>query len=425
VNIYAVLILVALLVEYGLNLVANVLNLRALQTEAPDAFVDAFDDDEYEEAQAYTRAQTRFGLVTSTFHLAVLLVFWFAGGFEGLDTVVRGWGFGAIGTGLLYIGLLVLARSLLSLPFQVYATFVVEERFGFNQTTPATFALDLVKGTALSLAIGGPLLAAVLWFFEASGPYAWVYAWVAVTAIMLALQFVAPRYLMPIFNDFEPLDDGELRDAILSYADAVDFAVDDVYVMDGSRRSSKSNAFFTGFGANRRIVLFDTLVDEHSVDELVTVVAHEVGHYKNNHIPQRMAISILHTGVLFLLLSVFLQVEGLYAAFYVDQMAVYTGILFFGLLYTPVDLLLSLPLNAWSRRHEYEADRFAVTTTGRPDTFIGALKQLAETNLANLTPHPFKVALEYSHPPLADRIRAIRAHATDAPARPSAPAHPA
>ncbi len=422
-NLYAVLILVALLVEYGLDLVANVLNLRALRTEVPDAFADTFDEDEYAEAQAYTRAQTRFGLLTSTFHLAVLLAFWFAGGFEGLDTVVRSWGFGAIGTGLLYIGLLVLARSVLSLPFQIYATFVLEERFGFNQTTPATFAFDLVKGTALSFAIGGPLLAAVLWFFETSGPYAWVYAWGAVTALLLVLQFAAPRYLMPIFNDFEPLDDGNLRDAILSYADAVDFAVDDVYVMDGSRRSSKSNAFFTGFGANRRIVLFDTLVSEHTVDELVTVVAHEVGHYKKNHIPQRMAISILHTGVLFLLLSVFLQVEGLYAAFYVDQMAVYTGILFFGLLYTPADLLLSLPLNAWSRRHEYEADRFAVETTGRPDTFIGALKQLAETNLANLTPHPFKVALEYSHPPLLDRIRAIRAHASDAPVRPAAQVH--
>ena len=413
-NIYAVLILAALLVEYALDLVSNVLNLRALRAGVPDEFADTFDDDEYATAQDYTRVRTRFGLFTSTFHLAVLLAFWFAGGFEGLDTIVRGWDFGAILTGLLYIGALVAARSVLSLPFQIYSTFVIEERFGFNETTPATFALDLVKGTALSVVIGGPILAAVLWFFEASGPFAWIYAWVAVTAVMLILQFLAPRYLMPLFNDFEPLEEGDLRDAILSYADAVDFTVDDVYVMDGSRRSSKSNAFFTGFGSNRRIVLFDTLVEQHTVDELVTVVAHEVGHYKRNHIPQRMAISVLHTGVLFLLLSVFLQVEGLYAAFYVDQTAVYTGILFFGLLYTPVDLLLSLPLSAWSRRHEYEADRYAIDTAGQPETFIRALKQLAESNLANLTPHPFTVALEYSHPPLIERIQAIRDHAEDA-----------
>jgi len=213
---------------------------------------------------------------------------------------------------------------------------------------------------------------------------------------------------MPLFNDFEPLPDGELRTKILDYADAVDFALDDIYVMDGSRRSSKSNAFFTGFGANRRIVLFDTLVEEQSVDELVAVVAHEMGHYKRNHIPQRMAISVLQTGVLFLLLSIFLQAEGLYAAFYVEQMSVYTGLVFFGLLYTPVDLLLSLPLQAWSRRHEYEADRFAVETTGRPETLVSGLKQLAVSNRAHLTPHPVYVALNHSHPPLLSRIEHIR-----------------
>jgi STE24 endopeptidase len=421
VNVYAALILGALLLEHGLGLVSDLLNLRSQRGALPDAFADTFDADEYATAQDYTAAQTRFGILTSTVQLSVLLAFWFAGGFEWLDTIVRAWNVGPVGTGLCYIGLLVAGRSVLSLPFQAYSTFVIEERFGFNETTGSTFVLDRLKGAALGVAIGGPLLAAVLWFFEASGPYAWVYAWLVVTAITLALQFLAPRYLMPLFNDFEPLADGDLRDAILAYADAVDFALDDIYVMDGSRRSSKSNAFFTGFGANRRIVLFDTLVEQHSVDELVTVVAHEVGHYKRNHIPQRMAISVLHTGVLFLLLSVFLQVDALYEAFYVDQSAVYTGLLFFGLLYTPVDLLLSLPLNAWSRRHEFEADRFAVDTAGQPETFIGALKQLAETNLAALTPHPLTVALEYSHPPLTERIDAIRDHA-GRPAPEAAPA---
>ena len=410
-NAYAAIILAALLAEYALKLVSDVLTLRHLQPTLPPEFRDTFDEEEYERAQAYTRTTTRFGLVSSTFGLAVLLVFWFAGGFEGLDTIVRGWGFGPIGTGLCYVGLLVLGRGALSLPFSLYSTFGIEERFGFNETTPRTFALDLLKGIALGVALGGPLLAAILWFFQSTGPYGWVYAWAVVTAVMLGLQFFAPRYLMPLFNDFEPLEEGELRGAILSYADRVDFPVGEVYVMDGSRRSNKANAFFTGFGANRRIVLFDTLVEQLSVDELLSVVAHEMGHYKLNHIPQRIATSVVQTGVLFLLLSLFLQVEGLFHAFYVDQPSVYTGLLFFGLVYAPVDLLLSIPLNAWARRHEFQADRFAVETTAQDGPLVGGLKRLAETNLSNLTPHPLTVALEYSHPPLSRRIEQIRAAA--------------
>jgi len=416
VNVYAVIILAALLAEYALNLVSDLLNLRHLQPELPEEFRDTFDEEEYERAQEYTRTKTRFGWISSTFGLAVLLIFWFAGGFEWLDTLVRGWGFGVIVTGLFYIGLLVLGRGLLSLPFSVYSTFGIEERFGFNETTPKTFVLDLLKSIALGVAIGGPLLAVILWFFQSTGPYGWVYAWVVVTGVMLLLQFFAPRYLMPIFNDFEPLEEGELRENILSYADEVDFPVSEVYVMDGSRRSNKANAFFTGFGANRRIVLFDTLVEQLSVDELLSVVAHEMGHYKLHHIPQRIAISVVQTGVLFLLLSVFLQVEGLFQAFYVDQLSVYTGLLFFGLLYSPVELLLSIPLNAWSRRHEFQADRFAVDTTGRAETLINGLKRLAETNLSNLTPHPLTVTLDYSHPPLLRRIDALRSAKTAEPA---------
>lgn len=407
-NLYAVLILAALLVQYGLDVVANGLNLKALRSELPDEFSDVYDAEEYHRSQAYTRTKTRFGLITSAFDLALLLVFWFAGGFEALDTLVRGWAFGPVITGLLYIGILALAKGLLSLPFSIYSTFVIEERFGFNQTTPRTFVLDLLKGTALSIVLGGPLVAAILWFFGETGPYAWVYAWVAVTAFVLVIQYIAPRFIMPLFNKFEPLGEGELRDKLLAYVEAVRFPVAGIFLMDGSKRSSKSNAFFTGLGSNRRIVLFDTLVERHTPDELLTVVAHEIGHYKRHHIPQRIAISILHTGVLFLLLSIFLQVEGLYAAFYVDHMSVYAGLLFFGLLYTPVELLLSIPMQMLSRKHEFEADRFAVTTTGKPHIFIRALKELAGNNLSNLTPHPFYVFLNYSHPPLQDRIEAVR-----------------
>lgn len=408
-NVYAIIILAALLAESVLSVVSDVLTLRNQPDRVPDEFADTFDEGEYDKALDYNRTRTQFGLVSSAFGLAVLLGFWFLGGFEWLDTLVRGWGFGPIVTGLFYMGLLVVGRGVLSLPFSLYSTFVIEERFGFNETTPTTFALDLLKSLALGVAIGGPILAAILWFFESTGPYGWVYAWIAVTAVMLLLQFFAPRYLMPLFNDFEPLGEGALRDAIFDYADRVDFPVNEIYVMDGSRRSNKANAFFTGFGANRRIVLFDTLVEQLDDDELLSVVAHEMGHYKLHHIPQRIAISVVQTGVLFLLLSVFLQVEGLFAAFYVDQPAVYTGLLFFGLLYSPADLLLSLPLNAWSRRHEFQADRFAVDTTDRGETLVSGLKRLAETNLSTLVPHPLTVALDYSHPPLLERIERIRA----------------
>jgi len=408
VDVYTLLILFAVLIGTALDIASSLLTVRSLTPEVPDEFSDTYDPDEYETAKAYTRTRSRFRIVSSLFGLSLLLGFWFAGGFEWLDTVVRGWVNGPVVAGLAYIGLLGAARSLLSLPFSIYSTFWIEEEFGFNETTPATFALDLIKSTVLAVVLGGPILGAILWFFSSTGPYGWLYAWIAVTAVLLALQFFAPRYLMPLFNDFEPLEEGDVRDAILSYAQSVRFPVDEVYVMDGSRRSKKANAFFTGFGSNRRIVLFDTLVDQLSVDELLAVVAHEMGHYKLNHIPQRIGISVVQTGVLFLLLSVFLSVDGLYAAFYVDQPSVYTGLLFFGMLYSPVGRLLSLPLNAWSRRHEFQADAFAVETTGRGDRLIGGLKQLAETNLSTLTPHPLTVALEYSHPPLLERFAAIR-----------------
>jgi len=413
-NIYAVVILAALGVQYALNVTGDVLNLGRLQADRPEEFEDTFDQEEYQEAQKYTRIRTGFGLLRSTIALAALLIFWFAGGFAWLDAVVRDWGFNPVVTGLCYVGLLILGQRALSLPFNAYSTFFIEEHFGFNKTTLRTFILDRIKGVVLGLAIGGPLLAVILWFFQSTGPYAWIYAWLVVTGVALVLQYVAPRYLMPLFNDFEPLEQGDLRNALLAFANTVDFSLDDIYVMDGSRRSSKSNAFFTGFGSNRRVVLFDTLVGTHTVDELVTVVAHEVGHYKKNHIWQRMAISVLQVGVLFLLLSLFLQVEGLYRAFYVDRTSVYAGLVFFGLLYTPVDLLLSLPLQAWSRKHEYEADRFAVKATDAPDAYASALKQLAATNKANLAPHPFYVALHHSHPPLRERIRAIQAAPTHA-----------
>ncbi len=407
-NLYAVIILSALLIEFSLTLVADLLNLKALRNNPPQEVAGLYDPAAYRKSQTYTRATTTFGWVTATVHLAALLLFWFTGGFNALDEMLRRGGFGPVPTGIAYIGILILARSLLSLPFRLYGTFVIEERFGFNKTTPATFAADLMKGLLLALLLGGPLLAALLAFFEFGGPQAWLSAWGATALFILFIQLIAPTWIMPIFNKFVPLPAGELKDRILSYARSVDFPVENVFVIAAPRRSSKSNAFFTGFGKHKRIALFDTLIEKQTVPELVAVLAHEIGHYKKKHILTGMVISILHLGMMLFLLSLFISRKGLYDAFNMAAPSIYAGLLFFGLLYTPIEFFLSMAVQARSRKNEYEADRFAVETIDRPEAMAEALKKLSVHNLSNLTPHPFYVFLNYSHPPLLDRIRAIQ-----------------
>jgi len=407
-NIFGVIILVTLLVDFVLNLVADYLNISAMKPTVPDEFSDVYDDEAYRKSQEYTRETTRFGIITGIFDLVLLLVFWFVGGFNILDHLVRSWNLNPIVTGISYIGILVVARSILHLPFSLYSTFVIEEKYGFNKTTLGTFFMDMVKGTVLGAVIGIPLLGAILWFFYYTGSLAWLYGWLGVVAFTVTLQFVAPRWIMPLFNKFTPLEDGELKQAILDYAKSVNFKVENIYVMDGSKRSSKSNAFFTGFGKHKRIALFDTLIEKHSVDELVAVLAHEIGHYKKKHVLKGMIISIFHTGVLFLLLSIFLQFRGLFDAFYMDQVSLYTGLVFFGLLFSPIDLVLSIFMQMFSRKNEYEADAFAAKTISKSESMVTALKKLSRDNLSNLTPHPFYAFLNYSHPPVLERIRAIR-----------------
>jgi STE24 endopeptidase len=407
-NIFTIIILAAILIDFVLEIVSNRLNLKALSKQLPDEFDGVYDEETYSKSQEYTRVQTKFGFITGTFDLILLLVFWFAGGFNWLDQWARGFDFGVIVTGLIFIGVLIIAKTIISMPFSIYSTFVIEERFGFNKTTPKTFVMDRVKGLLLSVVIGAPLLAGIIAFFEYGGTWAWVYAWLAVTAFSLVMQYIAPTWIMPLFNKFEPLEDEELREAIENYADKVDFPLQEIYVMDGSKRSSKSNAFFTGFGKNKRIALFDTLIENHTKEELVAVLAHEIGHYKKKHIIKNMGISILQTGIMFALLSIFLQVPALFDAFYMDQMSVYAGLLFFGMLYSPIETILGIAMQKLSRSHEYEADHFASTTIQNSEEMVNVLKKLSKDNLSNLTPHPFYVFLNYSHPPVLKRIQAIR-----------------
>jgi STE24 endopeptidase len=406
-NPFTIAILTALLSAYALDLVARLLDLRAIGRELPREFRGLYDPVSYARSQEYSRARTRFRLLESTVSLVALLVFWNARGFRFMDQLTRGFGFGPVATGLCFIGLLALGSAALGLPFRIYSTFVVEEGFGFNRTTARTFLFDLVKSVALAIVLGGPILALVLFFFERAGAGAWLWCWIAAAAFTLLVQVIYPAWILPWFNRFEPLGDGELRSAILRYAERVGFPLAGVYVIDGSRRSTRANAFFAGIGRRRRIALFDTLIERHPVPELVAVLAHEVGHYKRGHVPKMLALAMLNFGVLFYLLSVVQSSTALHRAFYVEQPSVAASLVFFSLLYTPVELVLSIAINALSRRHEYQADRFAAETTGSGAPLAGALRRLAVENLSNLTPHPMLVVLEASHPPVVERIRAL------------------
>ncbi|WP_446009215.1 M48 family metallopeptidase [Candidatus Electrothrix sp.] len=408
-NSYLIFILFVLVGGYVLDLVISFLEIRSLQPDLPAEFRDTYDEEKYCASQKYTKVTTGFSVIQDTVTLVLTLIFILAGGFNVVDLLVRSVGWSSIGTGLLFTGSLILLSFLVGIPFSLYSTFVIEERFGFNKTTGKTFFLDLLKGLVLAILIGGPLLAAVLWFFEITGSLAWIYCWLAVTLFTFILQFLAPVLIMPLFNKFTPLEDGELKEGITQYAAQQDFAIQGIYTMDGSKRSTRLNAFFTGFGRFRRIVFFDTLMEKLQPQEIIAVLAHEMGHFKKKHIFKMMAASVVQTGLMFFILSLFLGNEQLFAAFGMEHVSIYAGLIFFGFLYAPVSMLLSIFFNFFSRKNEYEADAWAVKTTGdQGEELINGLKKLSVHNLSNLTPHPLHVFLHYSHPPVLQRIEAIR-----------------
>ena len=406
--VFLIIILTILIGEYLLNLIVDTKNVRYLKTDLPEEFSGYYDREKYRKSQEYLKENTRFGLITDSIATPVTIAFILLGGFNLVDQFARSFHLGMIPTGLIFAGVLMLGSQLMAIPFSIYSTFVIEEKYGFNKTTPRTFVLDILKAWVLTAVIGGILFSAVLWFFKEAGPWAWAYCWIAVTLFQIFLLFVAPVVIMPIFNKFTPLEDGELRAAIEEYAKKQDFKLKGVFTMDGSRRSTKSNAFFTGFGRFRRIVLFDTLIEKQTADELVSVLAHEMGHYKKKHILKSIVISILTTGLMFYILSIFMNNRELFAAFRMQHISIYASLFFFGFLYAPIEIVLSIFGNILSRRHEYEADGYAVATYRKPQSMITALKKLSVDNLSNLTPHPLKVFLTYSHPPVLERIRAIR-----------------
>ena len=405
------LIIIAILVlRYLLDLAVDLLNLRSIKEELPDEFEGWYDGEKYLKSQRYLRATTSFGIISDSFSTAVTIAFVLAGGFNLFDRAARSLAGGnhEIIAGLIFIGLLSAASMLISLPFSIYSTFVIEERYGFNRTTPKTFVLDLLKGIMLAVILGGPILALVLWFFQATGSYAWLWCWIAVTVIQIFMLFLAPYVILPLFNKFTPLEEGELRDKVEEYARKENFTMRGIFTMDGSKRSSKSNAFFTGFGKSRRIVLFDTLIEAHPVDELLAIIAHEMGHYKHRHILKAILRGILTTGLTFCLMSLCIGSRALFEAFGMEHISVYAALVFFGFLYTPLSIILNVAGNIISRRHEFQADAYAVQSTGNAEAMINSLKRLTVKNLGNLSPHPLNVFLNYSHPPILERICAIR-----------------
>ena len=410
-NWIAYTVLFALLAETLVHMVADALNLKSAG-DVPSELRDLYSPEKQDEAARYLKARTHLGWMEGTLSLGLFLLFWFLKGFPWVHGQVLGLGFGPVLTGVMACTLLVSMRAAIQLPFALYGTFVIEERFGFNRTRLATFLMDRAKGALLALALGLPLLTGVLALFQYQGSGAWLACWGTVALFMLGAQIIIPTWIMPLFNTFTPIEEGPLKSRIMAYAQGAGFPLTHIFVMDGSRRSTKANAFFSGFGASRRIVLFDTLIQNHTTDEVVAVLAHEMGHFKGHHIRNGILLALAHMGLLFFLLSKCLSFAPLHAAFFMPTLEVYTGLIFFSLLYTPVELLLNFPLHAISRAHEYEADAYAIQTPGLADPLISSLKSLHTTSLAHLTPHPFYVALNHSHPPLLERIRTIRKKTT-------------
>lgn len=400
------LALVATVGLYHLELIATFLNLSALKPEPPARLRAFINDEEHERTLEYARVSAKSGIMESSVSLGLLLAFWFGGGFGWLDALVRSWHLTSMMTGLALISLLFLLRNLMALPFDIYDTFVIERGFGFNKTTVATFIMDRVKGLLLGALLGLPLLALLLWLF-AKFDAAALLGWIVVSLFSLIMSWLAPRLILPLFYKFEPLQDEALRERIVALSRKLDFPVADVSVVDGSRRSTKANAFFTGFGKTKRIALFDTLLKNHTHDEILAVLAHEIGHCQRRHVPKQMMLSLAVSALMFALLHFALRDPRMCAAFGVQIPTIAWGFIFFSIVYQPISLLLGLIAGQLSRKNEFEADDFAKQSMGSAAPMVEALSKLSRDHLSNPTPHPFYVFLNYSHPPVLQRLAAL------------------
>lgn len=400
------IILVIILVDYLLARYLEWLNDRNWSAILPPELSDVYDPKEYERSQRYHRDNNRFEWITSTFQLLIILGMLFLNGFALVDSWARNFVSHPVGISLVFFGIIALASDIISIPFSIYEIFVIEEKYGFNKTTPRIFLTDKLKGYLLGLLIGVPLVALIVWFYTVTGKSFWLYTWGLVVFFLIFMNMFYSDLIVPLFNKQIPLPEGDLRNAILTLAEKAGFPIKDIYVIDSSKRSTKSNAYFTGLGPRKRIVLYDTLIQELTPEEITATLAHEIGHYKLKHTRLGLILSMVQTGITLFILSLFIENPGLSRALGSEQVSFHLSLIAFGLLYSPISMVLGLGTNMISRKNEYAADRFAAKL-GLSLTLISALKKLSAKNLSNLTPHPAYVFFHYSHPTLHQRMKAL------------------
>ena len=382
------------------------LNSTQWSDQLPEEVWDIYDKEKYRQQQSYEKVNFRFSLMSSSFSFLLLLLMFVFEGFAWVNSLALSISTNPILTALVFFGILLLASDLFMTPFSVYDTFVIEEKFGFNKTTPKTFVFDKLKGYLLGAIIGGGLLALIIYIYQLTTSNFWIYAWLVITGFSVFMVLFYSNLIVPLFNKQTPLSEGELKTAIKDFSARVGFKLDNIFVIDGSKRSTKANAYFTGFGAKKRIVLYDTLINDLTTNELVAVLAHEIGHYKKNHVVWSLLLGILQTGVMLFIFSLLVGSPELSAALGVETPSFHVGLIAFGILYSPISLITGLTMNILSRRNEYQADAFAAKFFNANELSF-ALKKLSVKNLSNLRPHPVYVFFHYSHPTLLQRLKAL------------------
>lgn len=383
------------------------LNASHFEDVIPVEVSDVYDPKEYKKSQSYKKINHRFGIVTSLFSLVLTISFFFLDGFSLVDHFARVYSENSIVITLIFFGIILIGSDLLTTPFSYYKTFVIEEKFGFNKTSKKTFFIDKLKGLLMSILIGGFILVLITWFYEFAGAYFWLYAWGLVTLFSLFMNMFYSKIIVPLFNKQTALEEGDLKDAIKKYANSVGFTLNNIFVINGSKRSTKANAYFSGFGNQKRITLYDTLINDLTINEIVAVLAHEVGHYKRKHIIFNLIASILLTGLSLFLLSLFIQTPILSKALSVSIPSFHIGLIAFGILYSPISEITGIFMNYMSRKFEYQADNYAKETFAS-EPLISSLKKLSKNSLSNLTPHFLYVFIHYSHPTLFERIKNLK-----------------
>jgi STE24 endopeptidase len=400
------LILFISVISYLFDQFLDYLNLKHQRKDIPDEVAAFYDKEKYLKSLDYHRVQSRFSFLTSAFSFALSLTLLLTGGFGWIDTLLRGYIENPILLALVFFGTLTLASDILTLPFQLYSIFIIEEKFGFNKTTPKTFVTDKIKGYLLGVVMGGGLLSLLIYFTQLIGPNFWIWFGLVAASVVLFMNMFYTSLILPLFNKLTPLQEGDLKTAIESFAKKIDFPLDNIFVMDGSKRSKKANAFFSGIGKKKKIVLYDTLIDNHTKEELVAVLAHEVGHFKKKHIVRSYVFSLVQIFFILFVLSLMIFNENLSLALGGTQQAIHLNLLAFGILFSPISGITGLLMSIYSRKNEFEADAYAKETFDG-NALSNALKKLSVDSLSNLYPHPAYVFFHYSHPPLLQRLNAL------------------